>query len=172
MDEIKTDCKSKTWKTQSEVTRCRNITWFLQIRSKEFMCFHFICLLCFCFIFYNYIFLMDSSGGSLFKDCYLLMVCSFFKTSNPKVLTIFRTSFSDCNCNDTGSDNHTRCDRTTGQCYCKPGVTSRVCDQCMVQHTNFSGDGCDREYSFIVVIKFQKTKSIIYLKDKFYKPCQ
>ena len=96
------------------------------------------------------------------------MVCSFFKTSNPKVLTIFRTSFSDCNCNDTGSDNHTRCDRTTGQCYCKPGVTSRVCDQCMVQHTNFSGDGCDREYSFIVVIKFQKTKSTIYLKDKSY----
>ncbi|XP_020625877.1 laminin subunit beta-1-like, partial [Orbicella faveolata] len=48
-----------------------------------------------------------------------------------------------CNCNETGSNNFTRCDRASGQCDCKPGVTSRTCDRCMLQHTNFSGNGCD-----------------------------
>ncbi|XP_078373908.1 laminin subunit alpha-like [Oculina patagonica] len=47
-----------------------------------------------------------------------------------------------CNCNETGS-NSTRCDRTSGQCNCKPGVTSRMCDRCMLQHTNFTDNGCD-----------------------------
>ncbi|XP_068694373.1 laminin subunit beta-1-like isoform X2 [Montipora foliosa] len=49
----------------------------------------------------------------------------------------------DCRCNETGAYNSSRCERTSGQCACKPGVTGRMCDRCMVQHTNFSGNGCD-----------------------------
>ncbi|KAK2550366.1 Laminin-like protein epi-1 [Acropora cervicornis] len=49
-----------------------------------------------------------------------------------------------CRCNATGAYNYTRCERTSGQCDCKPGVTGRMCDRCMIQHTNFSSNGCDR----------------------------
>ncbi|XP_015749411.1 PREDICTED: laminin subunit beta-2-like [Acropora digitifera] len=48
-----------------------------------------------------------------------------------------------CRCNATGAYNSTRCERTSGQCDCKPGVTGRMCDRCMIQHTNFSSNGCD-----------------------------
>ena len=54
--------------------------------------------------------------------------------------------FSACRCNATGAYNSTRCERTSGQCDCKPGVTGRMCDRCMIQHTNFSSNGCDRKY--------------------------
>ena len=55
--------------------------------------------------------------------------------------------FAACDCNVTGSVNSSsRCDRVSGQCSCKPGVTARRCDQCMIQHTNFSDSGCDGKY--------------------------
>ena len=56
--------------------------------------------------------------------------------------------YSECGCNTTGANNFSRCDRMSGQCDCKPGVTSRSCDRCMIQHTNFSGSGCDRKYIY------------------------
>ena len=46
-----------------------------------------------------------------------------------------------CECNQIGSWNGT-CQPHLGQCPCKPGVTGRVCDQCMPGHYNLSEDGC------------------------------
>ena len=40
------------------------------------------------------------------------------------------------------------CDRHSGQCQCKPGVTGRKCDQCLPNHWGFSRDGCKRMSSF------------------------
>ena len=67
--------------------------------------------------------------------------CFIDLTSNDALLV-----FSACRCNATGAYNSTRCERTSGQCDCKPGVTGRMCDRCMIQHTNFSSNGCDRKY--------------------------
>ncbi|KAM9308338.1 laminin subunit alpha-1 [Gastrophryne carolinensis] len=38
-----------------------------------------------------------------------------------------------CDCNPSGSL-HNHCDRITGQCACKPGMTGRRCDTCEVRH--------------------------------------
>ena len=46
-----------------------------------------------------------------------------------------------CNCDTTGSFNQT-CHVETGQCFCRPGVTGKACDQCMPQHYGFSEEGC------------------------------
>lgn len=41
----------------------------------------------------------------------------------------------------TGSINST-CQKYGGQCYCKPGVTGRTCDQCVAGFYNFTSQGC------------------------------
>ena len=46
-----------------------------------------------------------------------------------------------CNCNLIGSVNRT-CDPISGQCYCRPGVTGKNCDQCLPLHFGFSIEGC------------------------------
>ena len=46
-----------------------------------------------------------------------------------------------CECSKIGSWNET-CQPHLGQCHCKPGVTGRVCDQCMPGHYNLTQDGC------------------------------
>ncbi|XP_053323844.1 laminin subunit alpha-1-like [Spea bombifrons] len=38
-----------------------------------------------------------------------------------------------CDCNPSGSLNN-ECDRLTGQCICKTGVTGRLCDTCELRH--------------------------------------
>ncbi|XP_063307614.1 laminin subunit alpha-1 isoform X1 [Pelobates fuscus] len=38
-----------------------------------------------------------------------------------------------CDCNPSGSMNN-ECDRVTGQCLCKKGVTGRLCDTCELRH--------------------------------------
>lgn len=46
-----------------------------------------------------------------------------------------------CNCDLIGSYNRT-CDQTTGQCYCREGVTGLKCDKCLPFHYGFSLKGC------------------------------
>nr|CAD7262431.1 unnamed protein product [Timema shepardi] len=46
-----------------------------------------------------------------------------------------------CNCDPTGSLNHT-CNIHTGQCLCRPGITGRRCDACEAYHYGFSSQGC------------------------------
>ncbi|NWI11441.1 EPI1 protein, partial [Crypturellus soui] len=38
-----------------------------------------------------------------------------------------------CRCHPGGST-HGDCDRTTGQCACKAGVTGRLCEECQPRH--------------------------------------
>ena len=38
-----------------------------------------------------------------------------------------------CQCNPSGSV-HVNCDRATGQCLCKQGVTGQLCEQCEPRH--------------------------------------
>uniref|UniRef100_A0A8B9S3L0 Laminin subunit alpha-1 n=1 Tax=Apteryx owenii TaxID=8824 RepID=A0A8B9S3L0_APTOW len=38
-----------------------------------------------------------------------------------------------CQCNPGGSA-HVNCDRATGQCLCKPGVTGQLCEECELRH--------------------------------------
>ncbi|ELU04081.1 hypothetical protein CAPTEDRAFT_46637, partial [Capitella teleta] len=52
----------------------------------------------------------------------------------------------DCNCDASGSVNAS-CNVTNGQCYCKPNVTGRTCDQCSVDYyardsSEFTEKGC------------------------------
>ncbi|XP_017769170.1 PREDICTED: laminin subunit gamma-1-like [Nicrophorus vespilloides] len=46
-----------------------------------------------------------------------------------------------CNCDPTGSFNHT-CNIYTGQCFCRPGITGLRCDQCESFKYGFSMEGC------------------------------
>eukprot|EP00117_Sycon_ciliatum_P025837 scpid1780/ scgid2551/ Cadherin EGF LAG seven-pass G-type receptor 2; Cadherin family member 10; Epidermal growth factor-like protein 2; Flamingo homolog 3; Multiple epidermal growth factor-like domains protein 3 len=46
-----------------------------------------------------------------------------------------------CNCHVHGSV-ASECDRSTGQCRCKPFTTGRRCDQCMDDYTGLDADGC------------------------------
>ena len=58
----------------------------------------------------------------------------------------------DCACNETGSLNSSApCDVYNGTCECRPGITSRQCDQCMDMHYNFSSAGCTGKVWFCSV---------------------
>jgi len=46
-----------------------------------------------------------------------------------------------CNCDLTGSVNAS-CDISTGNCYCRPGVGGRRCDECMQFYYGYSSTGC------------------------------
>ena len=49
-----------------------------------------------------------------------------------------------CRCDHVGSFN-TSCEETTGQCYCRPGVTGKLCNECMKNHWGFTYQGCSGE---------------------------
>lgn len=53
----------------------------------------------------------------------------------------FFYSYLACGCDVTGSINST-CQKYGGQCYCKPGVTGRTCDQCIAGFYNITSQGC------------------------------
>uniref|UniRef100_A0A0N5CEW4 Uncharacterized protein n=1 Tax=Strongyloides papillosus TaxID=174720 RepID=A0A0N5CEW4_STREA len=60
-----------------------------------------------------------------------------------------------CNCNPHGSVQFT-CDKKTGQCECRDGVTGRSCDLCEERHAFIDGvcttcdKGCTKELMFMV----------------------
>ena len=50
-----------------------------------------------------------------------------------------------CDCNTVGSYSNVSCEIFTGQCSCKPGVTGRRCDTCMLEYFGLTSEGCKRE---------------------------
>ena len=62
--------------------------------------------------------------------------------------------FSVCGCDNVGTvDPGTGvllCDRTTGQCDCKPGVAGRTCNQCDHLYVNFGPTGCQSKVSLFL----------------------
>ncbi|KAJ8929533.1 hypothetical protein NQ314_017791 [Rhamnusium bicolor] len=47
-----------------------------------------------------------------------------------------------CNCSEYGSVENTYCDKESGRCYCKPGVTGDNCDTCLPHHYGTIQSGC------------------------------
>uniref|UniRef100_A0A8C3LGM6 Basement membrane-specific heparan sulfate proteoglycan core protein n=1 Tax=Chrysolophus pictus TaxID=9089 RepID=A0A8C3LGM6_CHRPC len=47
-----------------------------------------------------------------------------------------------CRCNPSGSV-HVNCDRATGKCLCKQGVTGQLCEECEPRHLLLEGVSCD-----------------------------
>ena len=52
----------------------------------------------------------------------------------------------ECSCNDTGSYNHSSCDKNGGQCSCKSNVDGIDCDRCKPGFFNFSDAGCQGRF--------------------------
>ena len=48
----------------------------------------------------------------------------------------YKNIFSDCNCNQAGSENDV-CDGNTGECSCKTGFTGNKCDKCYPGYFGF-----------------------------------
>ena len=57
-----------------------------------------------------------------------------------------------CNCDVTGAYNST-CDPYGGQCYCKPGVAGRRCDECALEYWNLGPNGCQCKQSKAIKIE-------------------
>lgn len=53
--------------------------------------------------------------------------------------------FLDCDCDPQGSESAI-CDKSGGQCVCKPNVMGRRCDQCVPGTFDLGPDGCKRNY--------------------------
>lgn len=47
-----------------------------------------------------------------------------------------------CDCNPTGSDHTSKCEKFGGQCSCIKNVVGRQCDKCAVGYYGFGPDGC------------------------------
>lgn len=58
-----------------------------------------------------------------------------------------------CNCDRMGSVNGS-CDMSSGQCYCKSGVSGLKCDQCLPNYYSFSPDGCTSELQLMSSLSF------------------
>lgn len=59
-----------------------------------------------------------------------------------------------CSCNETGTVSGKDCSPQGGQCPCKAGVMGRTCDRCQPGFFNFTTNGCQRKYQYLMVYLF------------------
>ncbi|KAF8565714.1 hypothetical protein P879_08447 [Paragonimus westermani] len=71
-------------------------------------------------------------------------------TRNPLVPMGSAYACRDCRCHPIGSTANKPCDRKTGQCPCKPGVTGQACNRCQegYKQTRLSEQPCIKGICF------------------------